>query len=81
MGCNLFIEFILFYPILQPNHLTGIRGSYLMLKFIATDDLIAVKRDLNPAVQKNKSRANSQVINPDMLSRFVSFFYSLRLID
>ena len=43
----------------QPNHLVGLRRYYLKLSFLSVEDLTKVKRDIQPAVRKNKERDKS----------------------
>ncbi|XP_028400533.1 DNA polymerase epsilon catalytic subunit A-like [Dendronephthya gigantea] len=42
-----------------PNHLVGLRRSYIKLSFMNVNDLMKVKRVIMPAVRKNKERLNS----------------------
>ncbi|CAB4010997.1 DNA polymerase epsilon catalytic subunit A, partial [Paramuricea clavata] len=42
-----------------PNHLVGLRRSYIKLSFMNVNDLMKVKRAIMPAVRKNKERDNS----------------------
>ena len=42
------------------NHLVGLRGCYLKLRFHSVEDLIKAKRDINPAVRKNRERENTR---------------------
>ncbi|XP_055866677.1 DNA polymerase epsilon catalytic subunit A-like isoform X1 [Biomphalaria glabrata] len=39
-----------------PNHLVGLKRSYIKLSFFNTDDLVKVRKDISPAVRKNKER-------------------------
>ncbi|KAK2153411.1 hypothetical protein LSH36_298g04118 [Paralvinella palmiformis] len=38
------------------NHLVGLKRTYLKLAFHTVEDLMKVKRDINPVVKKNKER-------------------------
>jgi hypothetical protein len=46
--------------LLQPNHLVGLKKTYLKLSFISTEELMKVKREIHPAVRKNKERESGQ---------------------
>ena len=39
-----------------PNHLVGLKGHYLKLRFQSVEDLIRARREIMPAVRKNKER-------------------------
>ncbi|XP_060547856.1 DNA polymerase epsilon catalytic subunit A [Pantherophis guttatus] len=39
-----------------PNHLVGLKRSYIKLSFNTVDDLIKVRREITPAVKKNRER-------------------------
>ncbi|KAK2190703.1 hypothetical protein NP493_73g03008 [Ridgeia piscesae] len=41
------------------NHLVGLKKSYLKLAFLSVEDLTKVRRDIQPAVRKNKEREKS----------------------
>lgn len=53
------------------NHLVGIQATYLKLRFHSVEDLMKAKRDIMPAVKKNKEKAKSlPVYDPSLfLSR------------
>jgi DNA polymerase epsilon subunit 1 len=43
----------------MPNHLTGYRRTFLQLSFANVNDLLAVRRAVNPIVEKNKKNVNA----------------------
>ncbi|KAI4894825.1 hypothetical protein NFI96_029846 [Prochilodus magdalenae] len=51
-----------------PNHLVGLKRSYIKLSFNTVDDLIKVKREISPAVKKNREREKSNDAYTSMLS-------------
>uniref|UniRef100_A0A3P8WLR8 DNA polymerase epsilon catalytic subunit n=1 Tax=Cynoglossus semilaevis TaxID=244447 RepID=A0A3P8WLR8_CYNSE len=51
-----------------PNHLVGLKRSYIKLSFNTVDDLVKVKREIAPAVRKNKEKENSNDTYTSMLS-------------
>lgn len=53
----------------QPNHLVGLKRSYIKLSFNTVDDLVKVKREISPAVRKNREREQSNDAYTSMLSR------------
>ncbi|KAH9489963.1 hypothetical protein Btru_036337 [Bulinus truncatus] len=52
-----------------PNHLVGLKRSYIKLSFFNTDDLIKVKKDVFPVVKKNKEREKCSDEYTTMLTR------------
>ena len=42
-----------------PNHLVGLKGRYLKLRFLSVEDLMKAKREIMPAVRKNRERDKS----------------------
>lgn len=54
----------------QPNHLVGLKKSYIKLSFNTVDDLVKVKREISPAVRKNREREQSNDAYTSMLSRY-----------
>ncbi|XP_063000312.1 DNA polymerase epsilon catalytic subunit A [Elgaria multicarinata webbii] len=42
-----------------PNHLVGLKRNYIKLSFNTVDDLIKVRREITPAVKKNRARDQS----------------------
>ena len=42
------------------NHLVGLKGRYLKLRFHSVEDLIKAKRDVLPAVKKNREREKAR---------------------
>ncbi len=55
---------------LQPNHLVGLKRNYIKLLFNTVDDLVKVKREISPAVRKNREREQSNDAYTSMLSRY-----------
>nr|XP_023689121.1 DNA polymerase epsilon catalytic subunit A [Paramormyrops kingsleyae]XP_023689122.1 DNA polymerase epsilon catalytic subunit A [Paramormyrops kingsleyae]XP_023689123.1 DNA polymerase epsilon catalytic subunit A [Paramormyrops kingsleyae] len=51
-----------------PNHLVGLRRNYIKLSFNTVDDLVKVKREILPAVRKNREREKSNDAYTSMLS-------------
>ena len=39
-----------------PNHLVGLKARFLKLRFHSVEDLLKAKRDIMPAVRKNRER-------------------------
>uniref|UniRef100_A0A6Q2YZ91 DNA polymerase epsilon catalytic subunit n=1 Tax=Esox lucius TaxID=8010 RepID=A0A6Q2YZ91_ESOLU len=52
----------------DPNHLVGLKRNYIKLSFNTVDDLMKVKREISPAVRKNREREKSNDIYTSMLS-------------
>ncbi|XP_066545416.1 DNA polymerase epsilon catalytic subunit A [Amia ocellicauda] len=50
------------------NHLVGLKRNYIKLSFNTVDDLIKVKREISPAVRKNREREKSNDAYTAMLS-------------
>lgn len=44
-----------------PNHLVGLKRTYLKLLFLSVNDLLKVRKELLPAVRKNQERKSSSV--------------------
>ncbi|XP_019956457.2 DNA polymerase epsilon catalytic subunit A [Paralichthys olivaceus] len=55
-----------------PNHLVGLKRSYIRLSFNTVDDLIKVKREISPAVRKNREKEQSNDAYTSMLSSALS---------
>ncbi|KAG9339579.1 hypothetical protein JZ751_023470 [Albula glossodonta] len=51
-----------------PNHLVGLKRGYIKLSFNTVDDLVKVKREITPAVRKNREREKSNDAYTSMLS-------------
>lgn len=52
-----------------PNHLVGIKARFLKLSFHSVEDLLKAKRDIMPAVRKNKEREKScSVYDPSLFT-------------
>ncbi len=58
--------------LLQHNHLVGLKMTYLKLSFLTVEDLTKVKREINPAVKKNKEREKSNDAYTAMLTRYIT---------
>lgn len=43
----------------MPNHLTGYRRTFLQLSFANVNDLLAVRKAVNPVVEKNRKNVNA----------------------
>ncbi|KAL2298672.1 hypothetical protein Nmel_015678 [Mimus melanotis] len=41
---------------LQPNHLVGLKRNYIKLSFNTVEDLVKVRKDISPAVRKNREQ-------------------------
>lgn len=54
----------------KPNHLVGLKRNYIKLSFNTVDDLIKVKREISPAIRKNREREKSNDAYTSMLSRY-----------
>ncbi|MEE6511690.1 hypothetical protein FKM82_018375 [Ascaphus truei] len=51
-----------------PNHLVGLKRSYIKLYFHSVDDLVKVRKEISPAVRKNKERDHASDTYTAMLS-------------
>ncbi|XP_076438241.1 DNA polymerase epsilon catalytic subunit A-like [Babylonia areolata] len=51
-----------------PNHLVGLKQSYIKLSFLSVEDLMKAKRDIHPAVRKNKEREKNNTAYAAMLT-------------
>ncbi|KAG2471169.1 DPOE1 polymerase, partial [Polypterus senegalus] len=51
-----------------PNHLVGLKRNYIKLSFNTVDDLIKVRREISPAVRKNREQEKSNDAYTAMLS-------------
>lgn len=65
---------------LQPNHLVGLKRNYIKLAFNTVDDLVKVKREIAPAVRKNREREQSNDAYTSMLSRYHRTFDPVRFL-
>ena len=54
----------------QPNHLVGLKRNYIKLSFNTMDDLTKVRREISPAVRKNREKEQSNDAYTAMLSRY-----------
>ncbi|XP_029296654.1 DNA polymerase epsilon catalytic subunit A [Cottoperca gobio] len=66
------LEVILKEDLDLPNHLVGLKRSYIKLSFTTLDDLMKVKREISPAVRKNRERESSNDVYTSMLSSALS---------
>lgn len=53
---------------LQPNHLIGLKQHYLRLSFLTITDLLKVRRDVMPAVKKNREQLKHNNFYTEMLT-------------
>lgn len=71
--CLLIVINMLFHPYdlitLQPNHLVGLKRNYIKLSFNTVDDLVKVRKEISPAVRKNRERDQANDVYTSMLSR------------
>ncbi|XP_006147397.3 DNA polymerase epsilon catalytic subunit A [Tupaia chinensis] len=51
-----------------PNHLVGLKRNYIKLSFHTVDDLVKVRKEISPAVKKNRERAHASDAYTAMLS-------------
>uniref|UniRef100_A0A674IGW1 DNA polymerase epsilon catalytic subunit n=1 Tax=Terrapene triunguis TaxID=2587831 RepID=A0A674IGW1_9SAUR len=51
-----------------PNHLVGLKRNYIKLSFNTVDDLVKVRREISPAVKKNRERDQASDTYTSMLS-------------
>lgn len=54
---------------LQPNHLVGLKRNYIKLSFNTVDDLVKVRKEISPAVRKNRERDQANDVYTSMLTR------------
>lgn len=52
-----------------PNHLVGLQQKYLKLSFLNVTDLMRVRKDVLPAVKKNREREKNHTAYADMLQQ------------
>ena len=52
----------------QPNHLTGLTASYLKLSFLSVDELVRIKRDLQPIAKKNAETEKAKLLSVDVMT-------------
>lgn len=69
--CKLQTELHWNFP-LQQNHLIGLKRNYIKLSFNTVDDLMKVKREISPAVRKNREKEQSNDTYTSMLSRYIN---------
>ena len=58
----------------QANHLVGLKRTFLKLSFLTVEDLTSVKREIFPAIRKNKEREKSKDLYTEMLTRYIKNF-------
>ena len=69
------------------NHLVGLKGRYLKLRFHSVEDLIKAKRDVLPAVKKNREREKARsAYDPTLFTtrsveKYIGFFGQFCSID
>ncbi|XP_054248557.1 DNA polymerase epsilon catalytic subunit A [Indicator indicator] len=51
-----------------PNHLVGLKRNYIKLSFSTVDDLVKVRKEISPAVRKNRERDQANDVYTAMLS-------------
>uniref|UniRef100_E9QAP5 DNA polymerase epsilon catalytic subunit n=1 Tax=Mus musculus TaxID=10090 RepID=E9QAP5_MOUSE len=52
-----------------PNHLVGLKRSYIKLSFHTVEDLVKVRKEISPAVKKNREQDHASDEYTTMLSR------------
>nr|CAD7570292.1 unnamed protein product [Timema californicum] len=52
----------------EPNHLIGLKQTYLKLSFLTVTDLVKVRRELISAVRKNREREKNNTYYTEMLT-------------
>ncbi|XP_023244243.1 DNA polymerase epsilon catalytic subunit A-like [Centruroides sculpturatus] len=55
-----------------PNHLIGLKKTYLKLSFLTVSDLIKVRKELLPTIKKNRDRMKSRSTYVEMLKNNMS---------
>uniref|UniRef100_A0A8B9M2Z8 DNA polymerase epsilon catalytic subunit n=1 Tax=Accipiter nisus TaxID=211598 RepID=A0A8B9M2Z8_9AVES len=55
-----------------PNHLVGLKRNYIKLSFNTVDDLVKVRKEISPAVRKNRERDQASDVYTAMLSSALS---------
>ncbi|KAM9259918.1 LOW QUALITY PROTEIN: DNA polymerase epsilon catalytic subunit A [Cariama cristata] len=55
-----------------PNHLVGLKRNYVKLSFNTVDDLVKVRKEISPAVRKNRERDQASDVYTAMLSSALS---------
>lgn len=56
--------------VLQPNHLVGLKRNYIKLSFNTVEDLVKVRKEISPAVRKNREQDQANDVYTTMLSRW-----------
>uniref|UniRef100_A0AC11CBA7 DNA polymerase epsilon, catalytic subunit n=1 Tax=Ovis aries TaxID=9940 RepID=A0AC11CBA7_SHEEP len=51
-----------------PNHLVGLKRNYIKLSFNTVEDLVKVRKEISPAVKKNKEQGHASDAYTTMLS-------------
>uniref|UniRef100_A0A2K5D0B1 DNA polymerase epsilon catalytic subunit n=1 Tax=Aotus nancymaae TaxID=37293 RepID=A0A2K5D0B1_AOTNA len=52
-----------------PNHLVGLKRNYIKLSFHTVEDLVKVRKEIFPAVKKNREQDHASDMYTAMLSR------------
>ncbi|NXP78258.1 DPOE1 polymerase, partial [Ramphastos sulfuratus] len=55
-----------------PNHLVGLKRNYIKLCFSTVEDLVKVRKEISPAVRKNRERDQASDVYTAMLSSAMS---------
>uniref|UniRef100_A0A8C3Y6J6 DNA polymerase epsilon catalytic subunit n=1 Tax=Catharus ustulatus TaxID=91951 RepID=A0A8C3Y6J6_CATUS len=55
-----------------PNHLVGLKRNYIKLSFNTVEDLVKVRKDISPAVRKNREQDQASDVYTTMLSSALS---------
>ncbi|KAJ7428736.1 hypothetical protein WISP_00859 [Willisornis vidua] len=56
----------------KPNHLVGLKRNYIKLAFNTVEDLVKVRKEISPAVRKNRERDQASDVYTAMLSSALS---------
>ena len=67
---RILLECILVFDVFsfQHNHLVNLKRTYLKLSFLSVDDLMKVRREIMPAIRKNKEAEKSCTAYTEMLA-------------
>ncbi|RMC06098.1 hypothetical protein DUI87_17643 [Hirundo rustica rustica] len=52
----------------KPNHLVGLKRNYIKLSFNTVEDLVKVRKEISPAVRKNREQDQANDVYTTMLS-------------
>jgi len=88
IGCACFLSphkwtLICFHDSQQKNHLSGLRKSYLKLSFDTVQQLMDVKRDLMPTVERNKAKSDAAeaFLSVSTERRYINFHGTENYLD